>query len=244
MTATRFKHHLLLPEIGGQGQKRLADARVLVIGAGGLGCPILDYLTRAGIGKLTIMDGDTVELSNLQRQTLYTEADLGRNKAEAAKDRLQTIGGDVVIDAVPRMFAEQSTEAELSDHDLVIEGIDRIEGRQVINKAAHQARVPLLSSAASRFSGQVALFAFEDGGGPCYRCLVPEEAGEEGLCDRDGVLGPVVGMTGSLAASEAIKWLCGVTPHLAGHLLILDALQGRLRRVTLPADPGCPVCSP
>lgn len=237
----RHKHHLLLPEIGGQGQKALAAAHVVVIGAGGLGCPILSYLAAAGIGKLTIFDGDRVELSNLQRQVLYTEADVGELKAEAAAKRLAAINSEIEIQAQARMFTADDAEL-LRDADMVVEGIDRIAGRHVINRACLEAKVPLLSSAASRFEGQVMLLRPGHGDAPCYACLVPEEADEDGLCDRDGVLGPVVGMVGSLAASETIKALCGVEPSLEGAMLVADLRQGTVRRITLARDPGCTVC--
>lgn len=242
MADLRQKHHLLLPEIGGQGQKKLAAARVLVIGAGGLGCPILAYLAGAGIGTLTICDGDRVELSNLQRQTLYNETDIGRLKAEAAAERLRTMNTEISVSAVPQMFSAENGEALLEGHDLVIEGIDRIAGRHVINRACLRSGKPFISAAASRFEGQVAFFTPGADDQPCYACLVPPEADEDGLCDRDGVMGPVVGMMGSLAASEAIKWLCDITPTLKRSMLVADLRQGTMRRVSLTKDPGCPVC--
>ena len=238
----RHKHHLLLPEVGGQGQQRLSTAKVVVIGAGGLGCPILQYLAAAGIGSLTIVDGDTVELSNLQRQTLYTEDDIGRSKAETAAARLSALNSEIEIKAVPSMFDGTDTSL-LQGADLVVEGIDRIAGRHTINRACLAAQVPLLSSAASRFEGQVGLFRPGHPASACYACLVPEGASEEGLCDRDGVLGPVVGMVGSLAANEAIKFLCGIEPTLEGALLVADLRQGAVRRLALNRDPGCGVCN-
>lgn len=243
MTGLRYKHHLLLPEIGGQGQAKLAAARVLVIGAGGLGCPILSYLAGAGVGRITICDGDLVELSNLQRQTLYTEDDVGRPKAVAAAARLAATNRTLTIEAVPEMFRAGNAPALLAEADLVVEGIDRIAGRHAINRACLEAEKPLLSSAASRFEGQVALFRPGVGGHPCYACLVPEDADEDGLCDRDGVLGPVVGVVGSLAAVEAIKLICGIEPTLHRAMLIADLRHGTVRRVDIAQDPSCPVCN-
>ncbi|MEM0930748.1 MAG: HesA/MoeB/ThiF family protein [Pseudomonadota bacterium] len=241
--APRHKHHLLLPEIGGQGQQKLAAADVLVIGAGGLGCPILSYLAAAGVGRITICDGDRVELSNLQRQILYTEDDIGLLKAEAAAERLQALNSDVTIEAVPDMVTENNADDLVCGRDLVIEGVDRLAVRHIINRACLAASVPFLSSAASRFEGQVALFRPGQDDAPCYACLVPPEADEDGLCDRDGVMGPVVGLVGSLAAGEAIKFLCGIEPTLDGHLLIYNGREGTIRRVRMARDPNCSDCS-
>jgi len=238
----RDKHHLLLPEIGGQGIKRLADAEVVVVGAGGLGCPILAYLGAAGVGHLTIIDGDVVETSNLQRQILYTEADVGRPKAIAAAKHLRAQHSGIEVRPVPQMLTAENGLSLIEGADFIVEGIDRIAGRHLINRLSREAKIPLLSSAASRFEGQVALFDPSDANSACYACLVPEEAEEDGLCDRDGVLGPVVGTVGSLAAIETIKFLCGVQPTLTGHMLTADLATGEVRRVALPRDPGCSVC--
>lgn len=244
MADLRHKHHLLLPEIGGQGQQKLAQAKVLVVGAGGLGSPILSYLAAAGIGTLTICDGDTVELSNLQRQVLYSEADIGKPKAEAARDRLKALNSEITINAVPEMFTAENAKPLLEHADIVVEGIDRIAGRHVINRACLNFQRPLLSAAASRFEGQVALFGPGREQEPCYACLVPETADEDGLCDRDGVIGPAVGLVGSLAASETIKWICGIRPTLEKSLLIAHLKAGTIRRVAMERDPGCAVCGP
>ncbi|MEM9810214.1 MAG: HesA/MoeB/ThiF family protein [Pseudomonadota bacterium] len=240
--ALRHKHHLLLPEIGGQGQHKLAAAKVLIVGAGGLGCPILAYLAAAGAGTITICDGDHVELSNLQRQILYTEHDIGRPKAEAAAERLSSLNSEITIHVTQGVMTDDNARDIIAGHDLVIEGIDRIKGRHMINRGCLEAGVPLLSSAASRFEGQVGLFRPGKDDHPCYACLVPESADDDGLCDRDGVLGPVVGMVGSLAATEALKFLAGIEPSLEKSLLILDAKQGTVRRVGLARDPACTVC--
>jgi adenylyltransferase/sulfurtransferase len=234
----RYKHHLLLPEIGGQGQKALAKAKVVVIGAGGLGCPILSYLAAAGVGSITVVDGDRVELSNLQRQTLYTEADVDRPKAEAAAERLRAVNSEIDIRPHPEMFGPETPHSLLSGADLIIEGTDRIAARHVINRAALEADVPLLSSAASRFSGYMSRFGRP---GPCYACFVPEGAAEDGTCDRDGVLGPVVGLVGSLAASEAIRFLVGDAGP-SGLLTIAELRPPSMRQVTIERDPACPVC--
>ncbi|MEO1657965.1 MAG: HesA/MoeB/ThiF family protein [Pseudomonadota bacterium] len=240
--APRHKHHLLLPEIGGQGQQKLAGANVLVVGAGGLGCPILSYLAAAGVGSITVCDGDRVELSNLQRQILYTEDDIGDLKAEAAARRLKSLNSEIEVTAITSMIAEDNAQGLVRGRDLVIEGVDRIAARHVINRACLSERVPLLSSAASRFEGQVALFRPGQENAPCYACLVPPEAEEDGLCDRDGVMGPVVGLVGSLAAGEAIKFLCNIEPTLVGQLLIYNGRDGTIRRVAMARDPHCAIC--
>ncbi|MEM1379894.1 MAG: HesA/MoeB/ThiF family protein [Pseudomonadota bacterium] len=242
MADLRHKHHLLLPEVGGQGQKALEAAKVLVIGAGGLGCPILSYLAAAGVGTLTVCDGDKIELSNLQRQVLYTENDVGRPKAKIAAERLRALNHEISVKPVTEYFSDANAKSLVSDCDLVVEGIDRIAGRHVINRACFEAGVPMLSAAASRFDGQVALFRPGAEGHPCYACLVPREAEEDGICDREGVLGPVVGLVGSLAASEAIKLLCGIKPTLEKTLLVAHLKAGTVRRIGLERDPGCPVC--
>lgn len=242
MAEPRYKHHLLLPEVGGQGQQAIAAAHVLVIGAGGLGSPILSYLAAAGVGTLTICDGDKVELSNLQRQTLYTESDIGKPKVKAAAQRLKANNGDIRINEVPQFFSADNAGALLEGVDLVVEGVDRIAARHVINEACLKAGKPLLSAAASRFEGQVALFRPGEAGHPCYACLVPPSADEDGLCDRDGVLGPVVGVVGSLAATEALKLICGIRPTLEKTILIAHLKAGTVRRTAMERDPGCPVC--
>ncbi|NRA29748.1 MAG: HesA/MoeB/ThiF family protein [Parvularculaceae bacterium] len=238
----RHKHHLLLPEVGGQGVKALEAAKVLVVGAGGLGCPILTYLACAGVGTLTVCDGDDVELSNLQRQTLYTERDVGRPKAKVAAERLRAMNSDIKINAVTEMLMPENAVELVSQVDLVVEGTDRIAARHAINKACMAAGKPLLSAAASRFEGQVALFRPGSPNHPCYACLVPESADEDGLCDREGVLGPVVGIVGSLAASEAIKLICGIKPDLDRTVLLAHLKVGTIRRVAMEKDPACPVC--
>jgi adenylyltransferase/sulfurtransferase len=211
----------------------------VVIGAGGLGCPILSYLAGAGVGEIVIVDGDRVELSNLQRQVLYTEADIGRPKAEAAAERLAGINSEITLQPVPEMFGPDTDPGIFRDASLIIEGTDRIAARHVINRAALGARLPLISSAASRFSGYVGRFCEPDGA--CYACFVPEGAEEDSICDRDGVLGPVVGVVGSLAASEAIGFLVG-NGGQARTLSLVGMRPPSIRQVQVDRDPACPVC--
>ncbi len=239
----RYRRHLLLPEIGGQGQQALKAARVLVIGAGGLGCPILSYLTAAGVGTIGICDGDVVEVSNLQRQTLYTDKDIGRPKVDCASDQLRQQNPHCTIKAHPEYLTDANAEELIGSYDLAIEGLDRFAPRYVVNAAARQTHTPWISAAIGRFDGQVALFDPRDAESPCYACLVPEAPmDDEAACEREGVLGAVPGIIGAVAAQEAIKWICGVHPTLSGQLIIYDGASTTMRRVTLPRDPNCPVC--
>lgn len=238
--AERYKRHLLLKEIGGQGQQRLLSSSVLVVGAGGIGCPLLSYLAAAGIGRIAICDGDRVALSNLQRQTLFTTEDIGRSKAEAAAERLGPLNPDVSFRVHDTFLTAQNAGALLSGHDLVIEGLDRYAPRYVLNEACLEAATPLLSAAVGRFSGQVARFAPGRGDAPCYACYVPEAPEDEAACEAEGVLGATTGVIGALAAGEVVRILCGEA--MDGSLLLFDGLVGKMRRATIRRDPGCAVC--
>lgn len=238
----RYLRHLLLREVGGQGQRALKAAKVLVIGAGGLGCPILQYLTMAGIGTIGICDADTVSLSNLQRQTLYTTDDVGKLKVDRAVARLSQMNPHVIFHQHPVYLTEENAADLIAPYDLIIEGLDRYAPRYVLNKACLEAGKPFLSAAIGRFDGQVALFAPGQDDHPCYACLVPAAPDDEALCETEGVLGAVPGVVGSLAAMEAIKLICRIAPSLHNTLLIYQGFEGTIRRVTVPKDPGCPVC--
>ncbi len=237
----RYQRHILLPEVGGQGQQKLKHAKVLIVGAGGLGCPILQYLTAAGVGTIGLCDGDVVELSNLQRQVLYTEEDIGKPKVNCAIRKMKHLNSETRF--LP--FAENITPT-LAPHliksfDLVIEGIDSFSTRFMLNKACMDVKVPLLTSAIGRFEGQVALFTPWRKDQPCYQCLVPTAEDADGNCETDGVLGAVPGIIGSLAAMQAILWLTGLRTE-TNKVTIFDGLAGTMRQVTLPKDPGCRVC--
>lgn len=242
---TRYLRHILLKEVGAQGQLALKGAHVLLIGLGGLGAPILSYLVGAGIGRLTIIDPDTVDLSNLQRQTIYASDDQGRAKVEAARDFAARLNPSVEINPCKAHFSEGNATSLLEGADLVIEGVDNFEARFVANRAAMAARVPLLSAAIGRFDGQLSLFTPYAGDLPCYRCLVPEAPPREVVltCAEEGVLGPLAGVMGALTALEAIKTLAGFGETLAGRLLIYDGLAQRMRSITLPRDPACQDCA-
>jgi adenylyltransferase/sulfurtransferase len=241
----RYARHILLREVGGQGQQKLIAARVLVVGAGGLGSPILSYLAAAGVGTIGIADNDTVALSNLQRQTLFRTEDVGRGKTEAAADAIARLNPHVKTQAHPRITAENA-RAIVRGHDLVVEGVDNFAARYALNRACIAERKPLVSAAVGRFEGQLSKFKpFADPGVlPCYRCLVPEEPPRDAQvnCAEEGVMGAVTGVMGTLAAMEALKELLSVGDSLAGRLMLYDGLAGTFRTVRLPADPQCPDC--
>ncbi|NHK28363.1 HesA/MoeB/ThiF family protein [Parvularcula flava] len=238
----RYKRHILLPEIGGQGQQALLDARVLVVGAGGLGCPILAYLAAAGVGHIRLCDDDGVALSNLQRQILFTTDDIGKPKATMAAERLQAINPDCTVEAIEARLTTNNAKELLDGIDLVIEGVDNFDARYALNDACLETGTPFLSAAIGRFDGQVALFT-PGPDQPCYRCLVPETPPDAADCETQGVLGAVPGIVGAVAAMEAIRFLTGFGEPLAGHVLIYNGMNATTRRVKLPRDPACPACS-
>ena len=237
----RYKRHLLLPEIGGQGQQALLGASVLVVGAGALGCPMLAALAGAGAGRIGVCDGDRVEASNLHRQTVYRTEDIGRPKAQVAAERLAGLNPDVAWSVHDVFLDDDNADAIADGYDLIAEGLDRYAPRYAVNAAAMRARLPLVSAGVRRFMGQVAGLAPGRGALPCYACLVPEAPDDEAVCEAEGVLGPVTGMVGNLAALAVIRLLTGDEAPL-GTLTIHDALAGATRTVRLPRDPGCPVC--
>ncbi|MEZ5892434.1 MAG: molybdopterin-synthase adenylyltransferase MoeB [Parvularculaceae bacterium] len=240
----RYARHILLREVGGQGQQKLNAARVLIVGAGGLGNPILSYLAAAGVGTIGVSDEDKVALSNLQRQTLFRTEDVGRAKTEAAIDAIARLNPHVKAVAHPRI-SESNAREIVAGYDLVVEGVDNFTTRYALNKACIAEKKPLVSAAIGRFEGQLSTFkSFAGANLPCYRCLVPEEPPRENQvnCAEEGVLGAVAGVMGTLAAMEAIKELLQLGESLAGRLLLYDALGGTFRTVRLPADPACPDC--
>ncbi|WP_353217507.1 ThiF family adenylyltransferase [Sandarakinorhabdus sp.] len=245
----RYARHLVLPEFGGRGQAALAQARVAVVGAGGLGSPCLLYLAAAGVGRLTIIDDDQVAVSNLQRQILFATADTGAMKAERAATRLHALNPHVETMAVPLRLTADNADALLAGHDLIIDGCDSFATRLVVADAALALRVPLLSGAVGPYDGQVALFKGYDWGHdpplPCYRCFVgsPQDQPDRN-CAATGVLGALTGVIGSLMALAAIRELSGFGPSSAGSLLLFDARAGRFRTIALPKDPACPACAP
>lgn len=239
----RYSRQLLVPDVDVAGQEALAAATVLVVGLGGLGCPAALYLAAAGIGGLRLADGDRVELSNLQRQIAHTEAGLGDNKAVSAARAVRAINRGVGVDVIARHLDADSMGAAVRGADLVLDASDRFATRLALNRACVAAGVPLLSAAAIRMEGQLALFD-PARGGPCYRCLYPEAAAGDAspACAENGVLGPVVGVLGSLQALEAIKFLVGMERNLRGAVLMLDLRSLSVQRLVLERRDGCPDC--
>jgi len=238
----RYSRQLLLPAFSIDGQEALAAARVLVLGLGGLGSPVALYLAAAGVGSLLLVDGDRVERSNLQRQLAHGEGDLGRNKARSAADAVAGLHAGTRVEVVADRVDEAQLHQLAQRVDLVIDGSDNYPTRFAVNRACIAAAIPLVSAAAVRTEGQLATL-HPAAGAACYRCLVPEEgAGSALSCSESGVLGPVVGVLGSLAALEALKVLAGYGGDLRGAVLTLDLYDYQIRRLALPPRPGCPDC--
>ncbi len=242
----RYSRHILLKEVGGQGQQKLMAAKVLVAGAGGLGSPIISYLAAAGVGTIGVADDDSVALSNLQRQTIFRTEDVGRQKVEAAQDAIVRLNPHVRTAAHPRITDTNAREI-IREYDLVVEGVDNFEARYALNTACIAEKKTLVSAAVGRFEGQLSTFKPFAGPGvlPCYRCLVPEEPPRDQQinCAEEGVIGALTGVIGTLAAMEVVKELLQIGESLAGRLMLYDGLGGTFRTVRLPADPACPECS-
>ena len=241
----RYSRHILLPEIGIEGQERLLGAHALLIGAGGLGSPIALYLASAGVGKLTICDGDTVDLTNLQRQIVHRTESVGREKARSAQATLQGINPHVdVVPIVERVQGERLSQL-VSEADVVLDGSDNFATRHAVNRACVANRKPLVSGAAVRFDGQVSVFDMRREDAPCYACLFPEGGESEDLpCSIMGVFAPITGIVGTIQAAEALKLLAQTGELLAGRVLLIDALAMQLRTIKLKKDPACAVCGP
>lgn len=241
----RYSRHIILPGIGGKGQQRLLNARVLVVGAGGLGSPCAMYLAAAGVGTLGIVDSDVVDLSNLQRQLLHTTRDIGRPKVESGADTLRALNPDVNV--VPHRLALTSANVMevLEGYDLVVDGSDTFPTRYLTNDACFFAKKPLVSGSIFKFEGQL-LTIKAYAGSPCYRCIFPEPppAGLVPSCQEAGVLGVLAGTIGSLQAAEALKELLGIGEDLTGRLLLYDALELVFRTLKTKKDPACPLCGP
>jgi adenylyltransferase/sulfurtransferase len=238
----RHGRQIVLPEIGAEGQARLARARALLVGLGGLGSPAAFYLAASGVGELLLNDFDRVDATNLQRQILYTEAQIGLPKAEAAAQTLARLDSGVRLVRIPQRLQGAALADAVSGCDVVLDGSDNFGTRFAVNAACVAARKPLVSGAALRFEGQLAVFRADLAGSPCYRCLYAEsdEALED--CRGNGVLGPLVGAIGSLMAAEAIKIIVGLGADSAGRVLVFDARTLRWRELKLARDPACPVC--
>ncbi len=239
----RYSRHLLIPEVGLAGQERLAAARVLVVGAGGLGSPVLQYLSAAGVGRIGIVDDDVVDITNLQRQTIFATSDVGKRKATVAAEHVHAINPSIEIDAIPRRFDASNARELVRLYDIVVDCTDRFSTRYLINDACVLEGKPDVYASIFRFDGQVSIFNYSDG--PCYRCLYPDAppAGTVPTCAEGGVLGVLAGLVGTWQANEVLKLLLGIGEPLAGRLLLVESLGARTREVRFERDPQCAVCS-
>jgi adenylyltransferase/sulfurtransferase len=240
----RYSRHILLPQIGIEGQERLLAAHAVIVGAGGLGSPAALYLASAGVGTLTLCDGDEVDLTNLQRQIVHSTAAIGKNKAESAQRTLRGINPGIRIEAIPQRAEGVLLEEIIGTADVVLDASDNFATRHAINRACFKLGKPLVSGAAVRFDGQVSVFDPRRADSPCYHCLFPENADdEEERCATLGVFAPLVGIVGATQAAEALKLMAGAGEPLVGRLLLLDGLAMEWRRVRIKKDPACPVCA-
>jgi adenylyltransferase/sulfurtransferase len=241
----RYARHIILKEIGGAGQRRLLEAHVALVGAGGIGAPAIQYLAAAGVGRLTLIDDDTVSLSNLQRQVLYATGDVGQDKVDAARQAVARLNPDVTVTTQPTRLTEANAATLLAGVDVVIDGSDNFATRLTVSDATNALRIPLVSAAVGQFDGQLALFRGWEAAAPCYRCLVGSDPDRPDIsCADQGVVGALTGVLGSLAALEAIRAIVPFGSDPAGKLLLVDLLDFRFRTLTLPKDPGCGCARP
>ena len=241
----RYSRHILLPQIGIEGQQRIVEGRVLVIGAGGLGSPAALYLATAGAGTITIADGDVVDLTNLQRQLLHTHESVGRPKAASARDTIARYNPEVKVVAIEERAEGAKLDELVINADVVLDCCDNFVTRHAINRACVKHKKPLVSGAAIRFDGQVSVFDMRDAAAPCYHCLFPEGQEIEDLrCAVTGVFAPVTGIIGAVQAAEALKVLAGMGETLNRRLLLLDGLSMEWRSINIKKDPACAVCGP
>ncbi|MDP6179708.1 MAG: molybdopterin-synthase adenylyltransferase MoeB [Desulfatiglandales bacterium] len=238
----RYSRHILLPEVGGKGQKKINGAKVLMVGAGGLGAPIGYYLAAAGVGKIGIVDGDHVELSNLQRQIVHSTEDLGKNKAISAQETLLALNPDIEVNTFQERVASENIFDILEDYEIVVDGSDNFPTRYLVNDACVLTRKPLSHGAVFRFHGQA--MTIVPGEGPCYRCLFrePPPPGMVASCQEAGVLGVLPGLIGLIQATEVLKLILGAGEVLKGRLMIYEALEMEFKNIKVQRDPYCPVC--
>ena len=238
----RYSRHLLLDEIGIEGQQKLLDAAVLVVGCGGLGAAALPFLAAAGVGRLMIADDDTIDDTNLQRQTAFCEADIGQSKAEVLQGRLNALNSRTQISALNERLSEARLLELVQSVDLVLDCCDNFATRQAVNRACVAARTPLVSGAAVRFEGQIAVYRPDLPDTPCYACLFDGESANDGACAVFGVFSPLVGIIGTTQAAEALKLLMGIGANASGELLLYDALANEWQRLAFDKNPACRVC--
>lgn len=239
----RYSRHILLPQIGIEGQEKLLASHALIIGAGGLGSPIALYLAASGIGRITIADGDAVDLTNLQRQIAHQTSAIGTNKALSARRAMSSLNPAILVNALHQRLEQTDLLRLAAEADIVIDASDNFATRHAVNRACVASRKPLVSGAAVRFDGQVSVFDLRMADSPCYHCLFPEtEGADEVRCAENGVFSPLVGIIGTVQAAEALKLLLGIGQSLNGRLLLLDALTMEWRTIRLSKDHACPVC--
>lgn len=239
----RYSRHILLPQLGIEGQEKFSRARALIVGAGGLGSPVALYLASAGVGTLTICDNDAVDLTNLQRQIVHRNDSIGSPKAESARRTLAAINPEVTVNAFVERIGGERLERLVLESDIVLDCSDNFTTRHAINRACVAYRKPLVSGAGVRFDGQIAVFDLRDPQSACYHCLFPEHGDDQDMrCAVMGVFAPLVGIIGSMQAAEALKLLAGIGASLAGRLLLLDALAMEWHTVRLKRDPACVAC--
>ncbi|MFD1612442.1 HesA/MoeB/ThiF family protein [Sphingomonas tabacisoli] len=240
----RYARHIVLKEIGGAGQARLAQTRVAVIGAGGIGCPAIQYLAAAGIGTLRVIDDDEISLSNLQRQVLFGTADVGWPKAQIARDAVTRLNPDVAYQAVPERLTAANAAVLIGDVDLVLDGCDNFATRLTVSDHCTRARIPLVSGALGQFQGQIGTFRGWEADQPCYRCFVGDafDADDCDTCAEQGVLGAMAGLVGSWAAMEAVRAIVGFGPDAAGKVHVFDGVTPALRTIRIAKDPACRAC--
>jgi adenylyltransferase/sulfurtransferase len=238
----RYSRQILMPNFDIAGQQALKSARVLIVGSGGLGCPVALYLGAAGVGHLTLVDDDHIEVANLQRQIAFETAHLGESKAERLADRVRGINPLITVDVIRQRLEGENFDAPVAQASLVLDCCDNFNTRFALNRACVKAGVPLVSGAAIRGEGQISVYDSRQPQSPCYHCLYPEQGNEDLTCSEAGVIAPLVGMIGAAQAMEAIKVISGVGKTLVGRLLIVDAWRMEWREMKLAKDPACPVC--
>lgn len=239
----RYNRQIILKAFDFEGQEALKQSSILILGAGGLGCASSQYLATAGIGKLTLIDDDKVELSNLQRQVLHHDADIGKLKVESAAQALKELNPEIEIVTVAKRLNDEALLSLVQDHDLVLDASDNVDTRNQLNRLCYQTKTPLVSGAAIRMEGQVSVFTYQDESEPCYQCLSALFGSNALSCVEAGVMAPVVGIIGAVQAMEAIKVIAGLGKPIQGKILMLDAMSMSWREMKLMKQPHCPTCS-
>ncbi len=239
----RYSRQMMLPEIDAAGQDKLANATALIVGLGGLGSPVSMYLAAAGVGRLILVDFDTVDLSNLQRQIIHFTGDVGRKKIDSADERLRALNPEINVTTIDHELVGDELTNTVTTTDIVVDASDNFKTRFALNSACVQTKTPLVSGAAIRFEGQISVFNPADPQSPCYRCLYNDEIMAEESCTANGVIAPLLGIIGSIQANEVLKLLMGIGKTLQGRLLMLDCLEMEICQAKLNKDPACPVCS-